>query len=83
MFDSWIEEMLKDVNPEDKPDDDKSKNITLTDEQLDRVADRVIEQLSDVSASKPDKKKKKDKNKDTDDNDIEPNNNDNPEEDEE
>lgn len=61
----WVEEMLKEIeqdNPVDKT------QIELKEQDLDKIADRVITKLSEVSAPKrePENEDKETENKDKD-----------------
>ena len=62
MYDDWINAMMKDLGIEEKKEGEKKNEVALSDADIKKVADSVIERLSsedDISTSKPDKKEKK------------------------
>lgn len=64
LMDTWLEEMCKEIE-KDKPKDE-SKEIQLSESDIDKVADLMIKKMSESSFVDETKDKTKDKPKDAD-----------------
>lgn len=64
----WVDQMTKEIEDE-KPKDES--NFELKEEDLDKIADRVIDKLSEVSTSKSKNKEKEKDSNNEDDEEIE------------
>lgn len=60
MYDDWVNQMIKDMGIKQEEEGEKKNEVTLSDTDIKKVADSVIERLSsdeEVSTPKPPKKK--------------------------